>query len=188
MSGCRSFATSPSKLLMLAALTAALSPGAAQAQNKGLHTDDDATVSQFAIPKTVRNAQPLAGEEVTILRSFRIKKGTYPEFYRQSVTGIWPYFEKIGARIIGMWQVNHGALDAEKSADYDEAILLTRYASLAHWRASRAPFELGGNGPDAQALAKAHQYRQSVTLETSFKILDGKLADNGPYHMPAVKD
>mgnify|MGYP000362637374 CR=1 FL=1 len=74
------------------------------------------------------------------------------------------------------------------SADYDEAILLTRYAGLAHWRASRAPFELGGNGPDAQALAKAHQYRQSVTLETSFKILNGKLADNGPYHMPAVTD
>ncbi|MEP3451900.1 MAG: hypothetical protein ABJN65_04535 [Parasphingorhabdus sp.] len=175
-------------MLMLVALAAGLPIGAAHAQNKGLHTDDDATSSQFGIPKAVRNAQPLAGEEVTILRSFKIKKGNYPEFYRQSVTGIWPYFEKIGARIVGMWQVDHGALDIEKSAGYDEAILLTRYASLAHWRASRAPFELGGNGPDAEALAKAHQYRQSVTLETSFKILNGKLADNGPYHMPAVKD
>lgn len=183
-----SFIRGPFKMLILAALTAALPLSATHAQNKGLHTDDDATTSQFSTPKTVRNAQPLAGDEVTILRSFKIKKGSYPEFYRRSVTGIWPYFEKIGARIIGMWQVDHGALDIEKSADYDEAILLTRYASLAHWRASREPFELGGNGPDAQALAKAHQYRQSVTLETSFQILNGRLADNGPYHMPAVKD
>ena len=188
MSDCRSFTHRSSTMLMLVALTASLPIGPARAQNKGLHTANDATASQFAIPKTVRNAQPLAGEEITILRSFKIKKGSYPEFYRQSVTGIWPYFEKIGARIIGMWQVEHGALDPKKSADYDEAILLTRYASLAHWHASRAPFELGGNGPDAQALAYAHQYRQSVTLETSFKILNGKLADNGPYHMPAVKD
>jgi len=188
MLGCSSCIQRPSKMLLLAALAAGMPLGAAHAQNKGLHTDDDATLSQFATPKTVRNAQPLAGEEVTILRSFKIKKGSYPEFYRQSVTGIWPYFEKIGARIIGMWQVDHGALDTQKSADHDEAILLTRYASLAHWRASHAQFELGGNGPDAKALAKAHQFRQSVTLETSFQILNGKLADNGPYYMPAVKD
>lgn len=182
------FIRRPSKMLLWVALIAGLPLGAAHAQNKGLHADDDATTSQFTVPKSIRNAQPLVGEEVTILRSFKIKKGSYPEFYRQSVTGIWPYFEKIGARIIGMWQVDQGALDTQKSADYDEAILLTRYASLAHWRASRAPFELGGNGPDAEALAKAHQYRQSVTLETNFKILKGKLADNGPYHMPAVRD
>ena len=87
-----------------------------------------------------------------------------------------------------MWLVDHDALDSGQSKDYDEAILLTRYASLNHWRASRAPLDLGGNGPDAEALMKAHRYRQSVTIKTSFKILIGKPADNGPYHMPAMKD
>ena len=160
----------------------------AHAQNRGLQADDTDEQQLFASPKSVRNTQPVDGEEVTVLRSFKIKKGSYPEFYRQSVTGIWPYFEKIGARIVGMWQVDHDALDFRQSKDYDEAILLTRYASLDHWRASRAPLDLGGNGPDAEALMKAHRYRQSVTIKTSFKILIGKPADNGPYHMPAMKD
>lgn len=174
--------------LSIAALTTGASANADSAQNQGLQTDEKSLANPFAQSKSVRNVQPIAGEEVTILRSFKIKKGSYDEFYQQSVTGIWPYFEKIGARIIGMWQVNHDALDAKQSNAYDEAILLTRYASIAHWRASRGPVELGGNGPDAEALMKAHQYRQSVTIETSFQVLKGKLADNGPYYMPAVKE
>ena len=175
-------------VLALVAIFAVVPLGVSHAQNRGLHADNTAESKLFVHPKPVRNVQPVSGEEVTILRSFKIKKGSYPEFYRQSVTGIWPYFEKIGARIVGMWQVDHNALNSEDAKDYDEAILLTRYASLAHWRASRTPVDLGGNGPDAEALMKAHRYRQSVTIDTSFKILYGKLAGNGPYYMPATKD
>lgn len=160
----------------------------AQAQNKGLHTTDSLATDWFAEPKSVRNIAPVPGEEVTILRSFKIKKGSYNEFYRRSSKDIWPYFEKIGARIIGMWRVEHDAIKDAEVADYDEAILLTRYASLAHWKASRTAVDLGGNGPDAEALVAAHLYRQSVTIETSFSVLRGKPADNGPYHMPAAED
>jgi hypothetical protein len=168
----------------------------AHAQNAGLHTDDGGLTSAFAEPKAVRNAQPIPGEEITILRSFKIKKGSYAEFHRRSVEGIWPFFEKIGARVIGMWQVDPTAIDSENDAEndaeneknYDEAILLTRYASLGHWRASRSGIDLGGNGPDAEALVAAHTYRQSVTLETSFQVLRGSLARNGPYFMPAVEE
>lgn len=169
-------------------LTMISAASTAHAQNKGIRSNDKAFERLFDTPKPVRNRQPVLGEEITILRSFKIKKGTYAEFRRRSAEGIWPYFEKIGARIIGMWQVNHDALDSGKSKDYDEAILLTRYASMDHWKASRTGTDIGGNGPDAKALIAAHQYRQSVTLETTFQVLKGKLADNGPYFMPAVKD
>ena len=166
-----------------------LATPAALAQNSGLGLSGAQPFeNEFSEPKRVRNAQPIPGVEVTILRSFKIKKGSYAEFHRRSVEEIWPYFEKIGARIIGMWQVDPAAIDATIETDYDEAILLTRYASLDHWRASRSGIDLGGNGPDARALAAAHSYRQSVTLETSFSVLRGHPADNGPYFMPAVAD
>ncbi|GEM_PF-5434241 len=160
----------------------------AQAANQGLGAADAAIAAWFETPRPVRNVQPIPGEEVTILRSFKIEKGTYDEFHRRSREEVWPFFEKIGARVIGMWQVVPDALDAENAPEYDEAILLTRYASLDHWRASRRGIDLGGNGPDAQALAAAHSYRQSVTLETTFKVLRGRPADNGPYFMPAFEE
>jgi hypothetical protein len=65
---------------------------------------------------------------------------------------------------------------------------LTRYASLDHWRASRSGVALGGNGPDTEALAAAYLFRQSVTIETTFKVLRGSPADNGPHFLPAVPD
>ncbi len=160
----------------------------ARADNRGLGTQEDQIAEWFAEPIAVRNEQPRSGEEVTILRTFKIKKGTFAEFRRRSQQEIWPYFEKIGARIIGMWRVEHAAIEAAKAPDYDEAVLLTRYASLEHWRASRSGVHLGGNGPDAEALAAAHRYRQSVTIETTFRVLRGSPATNGPYFMPAVAD
>lgn len=130
------------------------------AQNEGLRVSKDAaSLSQFNKPRPVLNQVPVAGEEIAILRTFRIEKGTFEEFYKQGVMGIWPYFEKIGARIIGMWLVDPTAIDKTASRDYDEVILLTRYASLEHWRASREAFKFGGNGPDGEAVAKARAYR-----------------------------
>ena len=50
----------------------------------------------------MRNDVAQAGEEIITLRYFRIKKGTFDQFLKASVEGVWPYFEKLGSRVIGM--------------------------------------------------------------------------------------
>ena len=86
-------------------------------------------------PHPVRNDVAQPEQEIVTLRNFHIKKGTFPEFLKASQEEVWPYFEKIGSRIVGMWQV----FDPEgvSNKDYDEVYLMTRYASVEHWRATR---------------------------------------------------
>src|SRR4030095_5193087 len=86
-------------------------------------------------PRPVRNNVAQPGEEVVTLRYFKIKKGTFDQFLKASVEGVWPYFDKIGARIVGMWKVitPEGVADGpQASKDYEEVYLLTRYASVEH--------------------------------------------------------
>ncbi len=129
----------------------------------GLKQDEAATAS----PKPIRNDVAQSGEEISTLRYFKIKKGTFPEFLKASQEGVWPYFEKIGSRVVGMWKVIHPPIEGgTDSADYDEVYLMTRYASVAHWEASREPQKHGGNGPDWEACRKALELRASLTLET----------------------
>ena len=102
-------------------------------------------------PRPVRNDVAQPGDEIVTLRYFRIKKGTFDQFLKASKEGVWPYFEKLGSRVIGMWQVIapagvEGATTVSK--DYDEVYLSTRYASVEHWKASRETIRHGGNGPD----------------------------------------
>lgn len=142
----------------------------------------------FSQPIAVRNERPQMGTEIATLRRFRIQKGAYPEFYKRSKEDIWPFFEKIGSRVVGMWLVSSEALGSSEAPEFDEVVLLTRYASLEHWKATRNAITLGGNGPDAKAAADASAYRESVTIETSFEVLEGTTANNGPYFMPGTKE
>jgi len=84
----------------------------------------------------VRNVSPVPGQEVTTIRYWKIEKGTFPQFLKASQDGIWPYFEKIGARIVGMWVVIPPPGGKEASPDCGEVYLTTRYASLDHWAAT----------------------------------------------------
>lgn len=111
--------------------------------------------------------------EIVTLRYFRIKKGSFPQFLEASRSGIWPFYEKIGARILGMWRVVPAAGQTEASSEYDEVYLSTRYVSLDHWSATRDPESLGGDGPDYKALQTALAVRQSLTLETRVTFMSG---------------
>jgi hypothetical protein len=133
----------------------------------------------------VRNLAMVPGEEIVTLRYWKIRKGAFPEFLKASQEGVWPYFEKIGARIVGMWMVTP-APGTEGPADYDEVYLMTRYASLEHWAATRSASALGGDGPDYAALQAALAVRDSLATETRLTFLSGFTGPNGPYFMPGT--
>jgi hypothetical protein len=132
----------------------------------------------------VRNQTARAGEEIVTIRYWKIKKGTFPQFLEASQTGVWPFFEKIGARIVGMWRVIPDPEGAGVAAEYDEVYLMTRYASLEHWSATRNAAALGGDGPDFRAYQAAIAVRQSLTLETKVTYLQGLTGPLGPVFLP----
>lgn len=150
----------------------------------------------------VRNQQAQPGQPVTTMRHWRVRKGSYPQFLQVSQEGVWPYFEKIGARVVGMWQVmsvtpddRAGGLEnsgyqvmPDNGKDYDEVVLVTRYASLDHWQATRNAVKLGGNGPDYDALIAALAVRSELTIETSLTFLEGFNGPNGPYYLPGTDE
>ena len=148
-------------------------------------------VNEQEPPRPVRNDVAQPGEEVVTLRYFRIKKGSFDQFLKASVEGVWPYFEKLGSRVIGMWQVItpagvEGAPAASK--DYDEVYLSTRYASIEHWKASRDTVQHGGNGPDWVKCKAALDLRQSLTISSNVIFLKGTMAPGGPYFMPGLNE
>ncbi|MBZ5604570.1 MAG: hypothetical protein LAO79_19895 [Acidobacteriia bacterium] len=148
------------------------------------------TAPQDAKPRAVRNDVAQPGEEVVTIRYFRIKKGAFDQFLKASQEDVWPFFDKIGARMIGMWKVFEAEGvegQAKSNPDYDEVYLSTRSASLEHWKATRNPVALGGNGPDWQRCQRGLALRQSLTLETHLIFLKGGMASNAPLFMPGVK-
>ena len=111
------------------------------------------------------------------LRYFRIKKGSFPTFLKASEEGVWPFFEKIGARPLGMWRVidpgDVVGAHPTVSSDYDEVWLATGYASIEHWRATRDMGSLGGTGEDYRRAMEALRVRQDLTLETNVRFMEG---------------
>ena len=169
--------------ILLAALTSA---AGLSAQTPGFAGRVNTSSNEAAIP--VRNEAARPSNEVVTLRYFKIKKGTFDQFLKASLEGVWPYYEKIGSRIIGMWQAipAEGVEGAPKlSAEYDEVYLMTRYASVEHWAATRDPTKLGGNGPDWEKCRQALAVRNSLTLSTNVVFLKGR-AGGGPYFMPGL--
>lgn len=143
-------------------------------------------------PHPVRNDVAQPGEEIVTLRYFKIRKGSFDEFLKVSVEGVWPYFEKLGSRVIGMWKViTPEGLDgspAAASKDYDEVYLSTRYASMDHWKASRDAVQHGGNGPDWVKCKAALDRRTALTISTNVIFLKGQMAPGGPYFMPGLDE
>ena len=168
--------------LVLAACTAVPAPHQRPPNDNPIQMNRDGPATRGP----VRNLAAQPGEEIVTVRYWKIKKGSFPQFLAASRTGIWPFFEKIGARIIGMWQVIPGPNEGESSLDYDEAFLMTRYASLEHWAATRDAAAIGGDGPDYAALQEGLRIRQSLTIETKITFLKGATGPLGPVYMPGT--
>ncbi len=142
-------------------------------------------------PHPVRNDVAQPGDEIVTLRYFKIKKDSFDEFLKVSVEGVWPYFEKLGSRVIGMWKViTPAGVDGAppENKDYDEIYLSTRYASLDHWKASRDAVQHGGNGPDWVKCKAVLDRRNALTISTNVIFLKGRMAPGGPYYMPGLDE
>jgi hypothetical protein len=175
--------------IILGVVAATFAPVSAQDRGfvGGIQEDRDAAAAK---PIPVRNDVAQPGEEIVTLRLFRIEKDRFDEFYEASEQGVWPYFEKIGARVIGMWVRIHPVVDgqpvSEESADHDDVYLMTRYASVAHWRATRDMATHGGNGPDWVKCREALAFRRTITQESTVMFLQGHKWDNAPHFMPGL--
>lgn len=144
-----------------------------------------------SVPHPVRNDTAVINDEIVTIRYSRIKKGTFSLWLKVSQEGVWPYFEKLGVRVVGAWQVVTpenipGASTA--ATDYDEVYLMTRYANFEHWKATRDPVKLGGNGPAYDKCVQALKTRESISFESTVKFLKGSMAPNGPYFMPGLNE
>jgi NIPSNAP len=168
--------------MTLFALPILLLPIAALAQIRGAMNP----APDSSKPQPVRNDVAQAGEEIVTLRTFHIKKGTFDQFLKASQEDVWPYFEKIGSRIIGMWLV-FDPNNSGPAKDYDEVNLMTRYASVEHWRATRDATLLGGNGPDWEKCRRGLDIRQGLTISSGVVFMKGSL-NNKPYFMPGLKE
>ena len=141
-----------------------------------------------AKPIAVRNQPPQAGREVLVLRHQQLKKGAHEDYYRASRAGVWPWYEKIGTRIVGQWLFNP---DGGAPTTADDAYRLARYASFEHWRATRDPgnVSLGGNGGDqAKSLESGRERGDVQTGSKGAYFLQGEYADTRPLYMPGVSE
>jgi hypothetical protein len=141
---------------------------------------------QPAAPVAVRNERPREGTEVLVLRHQQLRKGAHDAYYRSSLDGVWPWFEKIGTRIVGQWMV---ISPDEPAADH--AYRLARYASLEHWRATRDPanVRLGGDGGDREKSLQAGRDRGGVqTGSKGAYFLQGANAATRPLFMPGLDE
>ena len=137
-------------------------------------------------PLPVRNDVPRAGTEVLVLRHQQLRKGEHERYYMSSRDGVWPWYERIGTRIVGQWAVI--SLDGAPR-EFDDAYRLARYASVEHWRATRdvENAALGGNGPNREKSLESG--RDRVGVQTGSKgayFLQGPMAPDGPIYMPGL--
>ena len=143
---------------------------------------------QESLPRPVRNEIPQAGEEVLVLRHQKLLKGGHEAYFRLSREGVWPWFEKIGSRIVGQWKVIHPDGSAE-DREYDSGYRLARYASYEHWQATRQGERLGGNGPDYQRSRQALRERSHfVAGSNGAHFLQGVTAATRVYFMPGLDE
>jgi hypothetical protein len=141
-------------------------------------------------PVPARNdvARPLGpADEVLMLRHQFLQKGAHEVYYRASLFGVWPWYERLGARITGQWQVVYPERGGRP--DLDEGYRLARYASFEHWRYTRGRLSLtlAGNGPNRDRNNQAGLLRRQVSEGSKGGyFLQGLTATTRPQFLPGI--
>ena len=140
-------------------------------------------------PRPVRNDVPKPGRELLVLRNHQLQKGGHDAFYRFSRDRYWPYFERLGARVVGQWKLIDPA--PKPSDDREDIYRLVRYASFEHWQMTRGTQQvsLAGNGPAFENGQQGVQDRGNLELGSKGAyFLEGEMAPDGPLHMPGLNE
>ncbi len=154
----------------------------------------------FAQSVPVRNdVARLGQQEIIMMRHAFLDEGGYDYWYEQSSTKVWPWFERLGARILGDFEIIYP--DGEDATpDQDEALRFARYASYEHWQATRPITSqssgdtggsqgLAGNGPLFDANNDGLNSRRQVSQGSrGGYFLQGYMAEDRPIYMPGLDE
>ena len=153
-----------------------------------------------AQPYPVRNDVPRLGQqEVIMMRHAYLDEGGYDYWYEQSSQKVWPWFERLGARILGDFEIIYPAGE-DATPDQDEALRFARYASYEHWQATRPATsgstgdtggsrQLAGDGALFDANNDGLQSRRQVSQGSRGGFfLQGYMAETRPIYMPGLAE
>ncbi len=142
-------------------------------------------------PRPVRNDINWPAREIIALDRWRIGKGSADEFIQRGVAKVWPYLEKVGARIVGQWKaVYPPERGFPENADFDEVFMMVRYAGYEHWKAAR-PNEIaamGGDGRDYEAFKAALDAQDRLTQSRTVAFLEGYMYQSPPKFRPGLRE
>lgn len=138
-------------------------------------------------PTPVRHDVAKPGREILVLRSHQLQAGGHEQFYQASRDDVWPYFERMGARVVGQWKVFHTDTPAPQSQE--DVYRLVRYASIEHWETTRFQRTTAGDGPAFEKDQKGRRERASIEIGSRGAFfLQGETAPGGPYFLPPLRE
>jgi len=130
-----------------------------------------------------------------MMRHAYLDKDSYDYWYEESSQGVWPWFERLGARVLGDFQIVYPETPSE-TPEQDEALRFVRYASYEHWQATRpddvsgetgGSLQLAGNGGLSDASSDGLSDRGQVLQGTKGGFfLQGYMAETRPIYMPGL--
>jgi hypothetical protein len=113
--------------------------------------------------------------------------GGHEQFYQASRDDVWPYFERMGARVVGQWKVTRS--DAPAPQGQEDVYRLVRYASIEHWEATRFQRTTVGDGPAFERDQKGRKERAAIEVGSRGAFfLQGETAPGGPYFLPPLRE
>lgn len=140
-----------------------------------------------ASPNPVRHNVATPGREILVLRNHRLQAGGHEQFYQASREDVWPYFERMGARVVGQWKVIR--TDVVAPQGQEDVYRLVRYAGIEHWEATRFQRTTAGDGPAFDKDQKGRKERATIEVGSRGALfLQGETAPGGPYFMPPLKE
>lgn len=107
-------------------------------------------------------SSPDFADGVVALRWFELDSANWDDFFELS-TGAWPSFEAaFDATILGLFR------SLDQAGSKAQALLVTRYASLAEWERSRS--SLAATQGDAGNAGEGFRRRHAITAVTQVRI------------------